>query len=194
MAGVPPAKAGFVGDLLIASDGHGFRVKVDRIVWDKKAVLGSRSLLAFSASGGSTEVRAVRAALGVNHKVTFSFNKAVEGGRSSTIQLSADEEGYDTTARSIGMRNYHLVAVCRRPGFMPAATPEALWDYLRKETTTPIDRRWLDAIANQLLKDDRLSRPFHEGEADAGLVSVDDDYMDKCVKDLLKRGLIRIEA
>lgn len=167
-------------------------MKADRIVWDAMAVgNGRRCVLAFSAAGNSTEVRAVRAALNVNRKIEFTLAYRAGYGQTS-VTLVNDEAGYDTQARGLGLRHYHLVAVARRPGFLPAATPQALWDYLRKETTTPIDRRWLDALSRRLLADGRMTRPASSGVADAAIVVVDDEYMDGVVKSLLSERIISI--
>jgi len=171
-------------------------VKVDRVCWDGmgKQYGGRRCILAFSAAGNSTEIRAVRAALQVNRKIEFRFVESSNTVWPTKITLFNDSEGYTTTAKSIGMRQYHLVVVARRPGFLPAATPDALWNYLRKETTTPMDRRWLEALSVRLAKDGRLTRPNKSGTMDPGLVDVDDEYMDKTVKDLLRSCKIRIEV
>ena len=171
-------------------------MKVDRVCWDGMGNKAGarRCILAFSASGNSTEIRAVRAALQANRKIEFRFVEFSKGAWPTKVTLFNDSEGYTTTAKSIGMRQYHLVVVARRPGFLPAATPDALWNYLRKETTTPMDRRWLEALSARLAKDGRLTRPSTSGQMDPALVDVDDEYMDKTVKDLLRSGKIRIEV
>lgn len=148
-------------------------------------------MLAMSATGGGTAVRSFRAALGVNHRVGFRFAPANGGGSTS---MSRSEAGYDLFVRGIGLRCYHMVAISRRPGFLVSATPAALWQYLRKETTTPMDRRWLPAISAEMLNRGWIKRVNVAGSLASAVVAVDDAMMDECIVTLLSRGRVKIEG
>ncbi len=198
LAGVPPQEKPneFAGELIISAEGCGFKVRVDRIAWDSVSPTdrsGKRHVLAFSGVGSGTEVKAVRSALNVNRRVAMRFFQANAGYLSRDTNLENDPDGYVTVAKTIGYRVYHLVAVCRRPGFLPVANEQALWNHLRKETTTPMCRSWLPALAEEMLIDKQMVRPAVAGPMNPALVLADDEYLDDLVVRLLRKGKVRIE-
>ena len=195
VAGVQGKKErAFAGELVISAEGLGFKVKVDRLAYDMQVgVTGRRCLLACSATGNSTEVRALRAAAVVGRKIEFRYRSYPWSHWHRETYLSNDPDGYTTAARCVGYRHYHLVVVSRRPGFLPVATEDALWVYLKGSTTTPMQRSWLPEVSKRLLADKRLVRTSMAGEINSAVVTVDDEYLDGVVTKLLREGLVKIE-
>jgi hypothetical protein len=184
--------AEFVGELVIRAEGQGFRVRADKACWDLSRPGGKRSLLAFSGVGTGTEVRAVRAALGVNHDVEFEYRSHRRG----RFLLYADADGYKTFARAIGLRQFHLIAVSARPGFLPSGDLESLWQFVQQATTTPLDRRWVEVIERRMKVEERFAPIDSEGDGftPALLDGVDDAYMDELVSRMVRGGNLTIEG
>jgi len=153
----------------------------------------TRSLLAMSAIGTSTEVRAFRAALQVGRGVQFHycpFEKAGKQGRTETS--GADSEGYAVRTKAVGDGHFHLVAISKRKTLLVNRCHQAVWRYLQLHTTTPLDERWLAEVVARMEKDQRIVDAGNRGPINAALVLADDKYLDEVAMDLVKKGTVRV--
>lgn len=173
-----------VGRISILADGGRFTLLADGLSFDRR----DNTLLACSAGGTGTEVRAFRAAVGSDQKINFRFSQADAGERA----LRKDPHGYRCLTRDLGVNTYHLVAVSVRPGLLATLSLDGLWEYLQRHTTTPLQREWLESLRDQLLSQNLLRRLANFGYTQPGLCEADDGHIDQIVKDGLNQGRFRI--
>jgi hypothetical protein len=129
-------------------------------------------------AGGSTEIRAWRAAFGAEAKISFVWSAL--GGHDLT--LSKDPEGYDLHVAPLGMGAWHLVAVAKREDFVTCLSEESVWQSITKRTTTPLDRAWMPALVEKLMKENLLAAATAHGRMTPGLLSVGTESLDKVVR------------
>ena len=157
---------------------------VDGIAYD----LSDDHLLAASIAGGSTEIKAWRAAFGGQDKIEVTWTPA--GGKD--VKLKKDPDGYTVHIVPLGMNAWHLVAVSKRDDFLPCVSEEAVWQNLLKRTTTPLDRAWMPALVERLGRLNRLTMPTAHGRMKPGLLSINTDVLDQLVKEGLRNQRLKI--
>ncbi len=169
-------------------------MKCDAVAYQRPGVAaGKGGLLAFSGACGSTEARAIRAALGVNRDICFRFEEEPPAGQySRQVEVPRVEEGYDTWIRPLGFRQYHVVALSRADWFLIDRSPESIFARLSKTTTTPIDERWSCAIAAQLEARNLLAYPTALGPISPCVLHIDTTKLDEIVAELVKNGKVQV--
>lgn len=152
---------------------------------------GSSSLLAVSVAGGSTEIRAWRAAFSTETKLALTWT---EMGVGNALCLQKDPSGYNLFTAPLGMGAFHLVAVSKREDFLPSLSEEAVWQNLTKRTTTPLDREWMPALMAALTKRNLLTAATAHGRMQPGLLSINTEGLDKLVSEGLRHRNYKIVA
>jgi hypothetical protein len=186
----------FVGRLRGSGEEGSFSVLCDTVVIDRT----SRTLLAFSGVGGHTEVKSVKATLAVTRPLAFDFSEDVrhaQAERNTTYthnrQATKCGYGYEVQTKGLGYRQMHVVALAKYPGFLPTKGKEAVWDYLVRNTTVPLDRRWLDTLMARMTLDKRVQEPLTYGPVSPCVITADDEYLEVVVPELVRYGVLRVE-
>ena len=150
------------------------------------------TLLACSIAGPTSPIKAMRAALcgeGAG-RVWFTWEEPREHGYSGGRMLQRDE-GYTLAVAKLGYSLWHMVAISRRPGFMPCIDEEALWQAVYSTTTTPVLREWLPHLAQQLRDEGLLKDAVCYG-CNSGLLLANSEDLDKLVSRGLEAGELTI--
>jgi len=164
--------------------------------FDKVALLESR-LVFISLVAFSQDVKALRAAFAAGLESPI---------RLSNVTLSKDGEstvpgavwplmsGYRIDAHRLGFGSIHALFTCRRQGFLPNLSDDALWQELKPERfTTPLLRGWLPYVRKELEIKSLLSR-CHTLDCICCILTATSDDLDSIVEFGLKNGLISIQA
>lgn len=180
------AAAEAVGTLSADFEAGRFKLTCDGVCWDRSL----RKLLAFSAAGGGTAVRAVRAQLYGEQKVSFSFEE--DGG--AVWKLAQEPEGYGVYVKGLGLNTWHIVAVSKSKDFLPCKSDEGVWQYLQKHATTPVHRDWVPELVRLLEKGRHLTDAGSAGYIQGALLRLWDGDLDKIVQGCLRAKKFKIVA
>jgi hypothetical protein len=178
-----------VGHINLNAEDGSFTLMVESIGYDASR---DGTVMAMSAVGTGTEVRAWRAALTSNQKLSATLTM-VETNSSRNVPLDA-KDGYKVKTLLLGFNTWHLVAISRRVGFLPNVSEEGVWQHLHKYTTTPIHRSWMPWILRLMEKKRYLRSIYSVGFIHCGEVDIDDSNLDELVAAGLKSGQIGIPA
>jgi hypothetical protein len=164
-------------------------------------------LEAVSVVGSQTTVKALRACLCSNISATFfpantmpwcrRTAECPEGRESCYYRpasLVRQPMGYEVWIHRLGYDSWHLLALSREPGFMPALSEPAFNKALRApQYTTPFLREWLPWMAEELARclDPKL-RLLDGFQTQAALLTATTPDLDELVSRGLREGAIRI--
>jgi hypothetical protein len=171
---------------LDAGEGKQWSCLADGVAYELKRSV----LLAASVVGSGTEVKAWRAALSCETKLSFVW--AATGGYDLT--LTKDPDGYDLHVAPLGLGAWHLVATAKREDFVPCMDEEAVWQNLVRRTTTPIMREWMPQLVRRLHAEDLLTAATAHGRLAPGLLNVTTKSLDELVAAGLRQRTYRIVA
>jgi hypothetical protein len=161
-------------------------------------------LEAVSLVGSQTTVKALRACLCSNISATFyaanmRFRRRAAGSSDGYYiglpgALTRQPLGYNVRIVRLGYDSWHLLALSREPGFMPALSEPALNKALRSpQYTTPFLREWLPWMAEELATCVNPKLRILDGfQSQAALLTATTPDLDELVSRGLREKMIRI--
>lgn len=124
-----------------------------------------------SASGPERTISRLKAALQSNAKIVMVPEDLPAPFYRWNYQPVKSDAGYVVHRQKLDYDTWHLLAVSRFEGLMPAVSEEALWQELRSERyTTPLLKRWLPWLQGRLIQENLL-RPLDCFQCQAACLS-----------------------
>ncbi len=179
-------------------------LRCEEIAWDGRGYrrgYSGESLLALSAVGADTAVKAVRAMLcEPSVRAVFEWlphpedekrhrtrlEKWMNGGRKAV--------GYEAKTSVIGRHAVHLVATARVDGLLADTSAEALWAELNGEGyTTPILKWWMPWLRGRLIES-RLLTEAGGYSTNAGILSATTEQLDELVSEGVRTGRLELKG
>ena|GEM_PF-1834013 len=179
--------------LTCASEHSRFSLRCDSVAWIDLNTGHNRrqpTLIALSAAGATTAVKAVRALL---HQPNIKAALKVHLNEYRDTEL-VRAASYRTRMTGIGSGTCHLVASAVIPGLLTDNSDAALWAELTSNRfTTPLLKDWMDYLKARL-EEERLLRESRGHNNRAVMLTADTDDLDAIVSQALKANALSLTA
>ena len=137
-----------LGTLVVDGRDASYRVWVDALAVDTEY---PASLALVSCAGPQTTIKSLAALLN-ERNLRVELKPKVEGMDGYTCRgLERSDDGYRCYRHRLDFDTFHLVAVAKTEGLLPALSTEALWQELTSPRyTTPVLRDWIGWLEEKL--------------------------------------------
>ncbi len=103
------------------------------------------------------------------------------------------EAGYTVYRHKLDYDQWHMLAVAKHKGLLPAVSDEALWQELRSERyTTPILRSWTPWLREQMVEEGHL-QPLQCFQCEASCANIRHEELDDLVSVGIQDGYLPVE-
>jgi hypothetical protein len=166
-----------------------FSVDVDALA----CIENNRVLCILSASGNERTICRMKAVLQSNAKVQMWLRGEMPCPFSSwSYRPLRHEAGYAVYRHKLDYDQWHMLAVAKHKGLLPAVSDEALWQELRSERyTTPLLRSWVPWLREQMVEEGHL-QPLQCFQCQASCVSMTHDELDDLVSVGIQNGYLSV--
>ncbi len=161
-----------------------------------KVALDEGRLVFISLVAFSQDIKALRAAFatGVDSPIRLRNVMLEKDGEPEVPgEVRPALGGYRLDTHRLGFGSIHALFTCRKPGFLPNDSDDALWHELKEERfTTPLLRRWLPYIRTELELRSLLTR-CHTLDCTCCVLTATSAELDSIVESGIQNGAIRID-
>ena len=160
-----------------------------------KVALHEDKLVFISLVAFSQDIKAIRAVLAASlaSPMWLKNVKLSKDGESKVPEsVWPSSSGYRIDAHRLGFGSIHALFTCRRQGFLPNDSDDALWQELKQERfTTPMLKGWLLYVREELELKSLLTR-CHTLDCTCCFLAATSADLDSIVEFGLKNSLISI--
>ena len=166
-----------------------FSVDVDALA----CIENNRLLCILSASSNERTICRMKAVLQSNAKVQMWLHGDLPYPLSSwSYRPLRHEAGYTVYRHKLDYDQWHMLAVAKHKGLLPAVSDEALWQELRSERyTTPLLRSWVPWLGEQMVEEGHL-QPLQCFQCEASCVNIGHDELDDLVSVGIQNGYLSV--
>jgi hypothetical protein len=166
-----------------------FSVDVDALA----CIENNRVLSILSASGNERTICRMRAVLQSNAKVEMRLRGDLPHPFSYwNYRPVRHEAGYQVYRHKLDYDQWHMLAVAKHKGLLPAVSDEAMWQELRSERyTTPLLRAWMPWLREQMVEEGYL-HTLHCFQCEASCVNITHDELDDLVSVGIQNGYLSV--
>jgi hypothetical protein len=157
-------------------------------LWTDMVALDSQSIPVLSVMGAESAAKAIAAILHSEGKAYFRIETE---GISPYQEFAKDKEGYCVYKHRASLNHWHFLCISKRKGLLTCMDEASVWRELRSERfTTPLLRSWAPYVVRQLKERELLAQLDGFG-CEAGLLTADNEDLDKLVTEgLLNRQIV----
>ena len=178
-----------LGTLIVDGRDASFRVWVDALAVDTSY---PAHLALVSCAGPQTTVKSLAALLN-ERSLRVELKPEVEGMDGYRYRgLERSDDGYRCYRHRLDFDTFHLVAVAKTEGLLPALSTEALWQELTSPRyTTPVLRGWIGWLEEKLKAAEYL-KPLGCFGCESGLLQMSGDDLDEVVEFGIREGQLKV--
>jgi hypothetical protein len=151
------------------------------------------TILMLSGCGTSTAVKALSATLNGRRAHYMQIGNWPGRKEGYTRTVYSDNEGYTILRHSLGLDQWHVLAITKDWRFLASAQEGRLWQLLKSDRfTTPLLRPWIGPLARRLREKNQLRDAVNYRAAGVMLL-VNEKKLDEIVSDGVHEGLFKLE-
>lgn len=153
----------------------------------------TKVICVLSAAGNERTISRLRAVLQSNVKVQMKLSDMPSPFWRYDYKPIRFDGGYTIYKTKLDYNQWHILAVAKGKGLLPAVSDEALWQELRSERyTTPVLRPWVPWLQEQMLEVEHLGR-LDCFQCDAAWLDISHGELDDLVSEGIKHGALEVK-